>query len=115
MNPSCIFCKIVSKQIPSDIVHEDDRVVAFRDVRPVAPTHILVIPKEHVAGVAEAEAQHESLLGHALLTAAALARKLGFETDGYRTVINSGPDAGQSVFHLHVHVLAGRALAWPPG
>ena len=115
MDPSCLFCKIVAKQIPATLVHEDDKVVAFRDIRPVAPHHVLIIPREHFAGLNDAGETHRDLVGHALLTAAKLARTLGFADDGYRTVVNSGSHAGQTVFHLHVHLLGGRDFGWPPG
>lgn len=115
MSANCIFCKIASKQIPANLVHEDEHVVAFRDLNPVAPTHVLIIPRVHFAGLSDATAEHQSVLGHAMLTAASIARSLGVADDGYRTVVNTGAHAGQSVFHLHVHLLAGRGFAWPPG
>lgn len=115
MDPTCLFCKIVAKQIPSQMVFEDDQVVAFRDIRPVAPTHVLIVPREHFSGLDAAGPEHERVLGHALLIAARLARDLNLSTSGYRTVINTGPHAGQSVFHLHVHLLGGREFHWPPG
>ena len=111
----CIFCKIVAGEIPAQLIYEDERAVAFRDINPQAPTHLLVIPREHVATLAEAGAGHESLLGHLLLTAARVAREAGLSGSGFRTVINNGAGAGQSVFHIHVHVLGGRTLSWPPG
>jgi histidine triad (HIT) family protein len=111
----CLFCKIVAREIKADIVFEDTNVLAFRDINPVAPTHVLVIPKKHVTSLAEpADADAESL-GQVLVGARTVAQKLGLVTDGYRVVLNSGRDAGQSVFHLHAHVLAGRPMAWPPG
>jgi histidine triad (HIT) family protein len=115
MDPSCLFCKIIARQIPSQIVHEDDLVVAFKDVRPVAPTHLLIVPREHFAGLQDARPEHEAAIGHALTTAAKLARDNGFADDGYRTVVNTGAHAGQTVFHLHVHLLGGRGFSWPPG
>jgi len=111
----CIFCKIVAGEIPAKLVYEDDRAVAFRDINPQAPTHVLVIPRSHIASLNEAGETDDALLGHLLLVAARVARAEGHAEGGYRTVINTGPDAGQSVFHVHVHVLAGRALTWPPG
>ena len=111
----CLFCKIVNKEIPAQIVHENDHVVAFRDLRPVAPTHVLVIPKKHIVGLHEATPEDAAMLGEVMLAARDVAEKLGLQETGYRTVINNGPDAGQSVFHLHVHLLGGRTLAWPPG
>jgi histidine triad (HIT) family protein len=112
---TCIFCRIVARDIPSEIVHENDHVLAFRDLRPVAPTHVLVIPKRHVAAVREAEDGDVELLGQVMLGARDVARKLGLVAGGYRVVMNNGEDAGQTVFHLHAHVLGGRSLQWPPG
>jgi histidine triad (HIT) family protein len=111
---SCIFCDIAAKRIASKIIHEDSRVLAFHDVSPKAPTHVLVIPKEHVRDLDAATDGHESLLGHLLLVARDVAAAQGLAS-GYRVVLNRGADGGQSVDHLHVHVLGGRALAWPPG
>lgn len=111
----CLFCKIVAGTIPAKLVYEDDRAVAFRDINPQAPTHALVIPRSHIASLAEASEDDESLLGHLLRVAARVAREEGHAEAGYRTVINTGPDAGQTVFHIHVHVLGGRSLTWPPG
>jgi histidine triad (HIT) family protein len=112
---NCIFCKIVAGEIPAAKVYEDERAVAFRDINPQAPTHALVIPRAHVASLNEAGEADEALLGHLLVVAARVAREAGHAEGGYRTVINTGPDAGQTVFHVHVHVLGGRALTWPPG
>jgi histidine triad (HIT) family protein len=111
----CIFCKIVAGEIPAAKIFEDDRAVVFRDINPQAPTHALVIPRAHVASLNEAGEGEEALLGHLLLVAARVAREEGLAGGGYRTVINTGPAAGQTVFHVHVHVLGGRRLAWPPG
>ena len=108
-----IFSKIIAKQIPAKIVFEDDRSLAFRDVNPQAPVHILVVPKQDIANVAATD--DEALLGHLLTVAAAIARQEGIDSTGYRLVINKGRAAGESVPHLHVHVLGGRALQWPPG
>lgn len=110
-----LFEKIVARQIPADIVFEDDQVLAFRDIRPQTPVHVLIVPKQAIPRVDEASAEHQSLLGHLLLKAAAVARTLGIDRTGYRLVINNGPDGGESVPHLHVHLLGGRPLAWPPG
>ena len=110
----CIFCKIANKEIKSDIVYEDDRVVAFNDINPHAPVHILVIPKKHIVGVAGARDEDAELMGHLQLVAARLAEEKGV-AEGYRIVVNSGPLAGQSVMHLHYHLLGGRRLNWPPG
>jgi histidine triad (HIT) family protein len=111
----CLFCNIVERKVPAQIVLENDHALVFKDIRPVAPTHALVIPKKHIVGIHEATAEDTALLGELLATARAAAEKLGLGEGGYRIVVNQGPDAGQSVFHLHVHVLGGRALAWPPG
>ena len=106
----CIFCQIASGEAPSDIVHQDAEIVAFRDIHPRAPTHILVIPREHITGVAEASEEQVALLGRLLLRAADIARQEGLGQRGYRLVINSGPDSGQMVPHLHLHILGGRRL-----
>lgn len=109
-----IFKKIINREIPAQIVYEDDQSLAFRDVSPKAPTHILIIPKKEIASLAVSSDADEQLLGHLLVVARKVAEQLKL-TDGYRTVINCGKDAGQSVDHLHVHLLAGRSLGWPPG
>lgn len=109
----CLFCKIIRGEIPSTKVFEDDSVFAFRDIHPQAPVHILVIPKQHIASVAEAT--DPSLMGILMLRAAEIARNEGIEQTGYRLVCNHGEQAGQSVFHLHMHLLGGRPLHWPPG
>ena len=114
-NADCIFCKIVAGEIPAARVYEDERAVAFRDINPQAPTHALVIPRTHIASLDAAEEAHEALLGHLLRVAARVAREAGHAEGGFRTVINTGADAGQTVFHVHVHVLGGRRLTWPPG
>lgn len=111
---SCLFCRIIAGEIPSRKVYEDERVYGFEDVNPGAPVHVLLVPKRHLAGLAEATLEDESILGYLQLKAADIARHKAL-TGGYRTVLNVGPDAGQSVFHLHLHLLGGRALAWPPG
>jgi histidine triad (HIT) family protein len=110
----CIFCKIVRGEIPAKLVHEDDRALAFADLHPQAPTHLLVIPREHIASLAEATEGHLALLGHLQLVAAKVARHAGL-AQGFRVVSNIGADGGQTVGHLHVHVLGGRAMGWPPG
>ena len=110
-----IFEKIVRREIPADIVWEDEEVLAFRDVNPQAPVHVLIVPKRVVPRLAEATQADEALLGKLLLAAGMVAEKLDLVESGYRVVINSGPDAGESVPHLHLHVLGKRALAWPPG
>jgi histidine triad (HIT) family protein len=111
----CIFCKIVAGAIPSTRVFEDEICVAFNDLSPQAPTHVLIVPREHFDSLDKAEAAHKATLGHLLLTAAKLARDTGFADDGYRVVINTNADGGQTVFHLHVHLLAGRPFVFPPG
>jgi histidine triad (HIT) family protein len=111
----CLFCKIATKQIPSKILFEDDDLLAFHDINPVAPTHVLVIPKQHVTGLSDGKPEHAELFGKLLLAASRAAGLTGIAASGYRVVANTGPDAGQSVFHLHFHVLGGRAMAWPPG
>ena len=111
----CIFCKIATGQIPSERVFEDDVCVAFNDLSPQAPTHILIIPREHFDSLDNVEAGHDGLLGHLLSTAANIARDRGFAENGYRVVINTNADGGQTVFHLHVHLLAGRPFIFPPG
>jgi histidine triad (HIT) family protein len=110
----CLFCKIARKEIPADIVYEDDDVLAFRDIRPQAPVHVLVIPKRHIASLADLTQEDKDVMGHVTLVASRLARDLGV-SEGYRVVINCGKDAGQSVFHIHMHLLGGRSLGWPPG
>jgi histidine triad (HIT) family protein len=111
----CIFCKIVAGEIPAAKVYEDERALAFRDINPQAPTHALVIPRAHIASLNEAGESDEALLGHLLLVAARIAGEAGHAERGFRTVVNTNADAGQSVFHVHVHVLGGRTLTWPPG
>ena len=110
-----LFQKIVDREIPATIVYEDDLVVAFRDVNPQAPTHVLMVPRKPIARLSEAQPGDHQVLGHLLLKAAAIAADLGLKDSGYRLVINSGPDGGESVPHLHVHILGGRPMAWPPG
>ena len=112
---SCLFCKIMAGEIPGDLVHQDERCVVIRDINPQAPLHVLVIPREHVESLDDAAQKDEPLLGHLLRVGARVANEQGHDEGGYRTVINTGAGAGQSVFHLHVHVLAGRPLSWPPG
>ncbi len=111
----CLFCKIARREIQADVVHETDQVVAFRDIRPQAPTHILLIPKDHVESAATVTDEHGELLAEIVQAAAHLAKAEGIDRSGWRLVTNVGPDAGQSVFHLHFHLLGGRAMSWPPG
>ena len=111
----CIFCKIADGRVPSTLVHEDDVCVAFYDLEPQAPTHILIIPREHIDSLDNAKAAEKETLGHLMFTSAEIARERGFADDGYRLVINTNSDGGQTVFHLHVHLLAGRQFVFPPG
>jgi len=110
-----LFEKIVARQIPAQIVYEDDLVLAFRDINPQAPTHLLIVPKKSIARVAEAGAEDQALLGHLLLKAAEVAAREGLQEGGYRLVINNGRHGGESVPHLHCHILGGRQMSWPPG
>lgn len=110
-----IFAKILSGEIPADKLHEDEHCIAFRDIAPQAPHHVLVIPRKPIVSVATAGPEDAALLGHLMLVAAKVARDLGLESDGYRLVTNIGQHGGQSVFHLHIHILGGRQLGWPPG
>ena len=109
-----IFDKIIKREIPTDIVYEDELCLAFRDVNPQAPTHVLLIPKKEIPRLADAKPEDQALLGHLMLAAGKVAKSLGVE-DAFRVAINNGADAGQSVFHLHLHILAGRKFRWPPG
>lgn len=111
---NCLFCKIIRGEIPAKKVYEDEHTFAFEDIDPKAPTHVLVIPKRHLAGLKEADTADAEIIGRCHLAAAKIARERQIE-DGYRTVLNVGPRSGQSVFHLHVHLLGGRDLRWPPG
>ncbi len=110
----CLFCKIIDGKIPSKKVYEDDRTFAFQDINPQAPTHVLIIPKKHVVDIKSAAPEDAELIGYCNLVAAKIAKQRGLE-GGFRTVYNVGPDAGQSVFHLHLHLLGGRPMTWPPG
>lgn len=112
---SCIFCAIVAREIPTDIVRESDRLVAFRDTNPQAPTHILIVPKEHVRSIADLGDDHGPMLADVAQAATQLARADGIDEDGWRLVTNVGTGAGQTVFHLHFHLLGGRRMEWPPG
>jgi histidine triad (HIT) family protein len=111
----CLFCKIIAGQIPSSKVYEDDAVFAFNDISPQAPTHILIVPRKHIDSMDTAAGEDKGLIGHLMLTAAKIARERGFSEGGYRIVVNTNADAGQTVFHLHVHLLAGRQFIFPPG
>ncbi len=112
---SCVFCRIIAGQSPASIIYRDGQVVAFRDLHPVAPIHILIVPVQHTSSLDEIGAGEEAVLSSLLLTARDLAAQEGLNKGGYRLVLNTGADAGQSVFHLHLHLLGGRALHWPPG
>jgi histidine triad (HIT) family protein len=112
--PDCIFCRIIRGEAPAKKVWEDERAFVFEDINPQAPTHVLIIPKKHIVGLKEAQAEDAEIIGYLHLVAAQIARERGIEA-GYRTVFNVGPRAGQSVFHLHLHLLGGRSLRWPPG
>ena len=112
---NCLFCKIIKKELRSNIVHEDDQVLAFDDINPQAPVHSLVIPKRHIVSLNEVGEEESSLLGHLFLVARRVAEQKGVDVGGYRTVVNTNIQAGQTVFHLHLHVLGGRTLSWPPG
>ena len=115
MTEKTIFKKIIDGEIPADIIHDDEHCLAFKDVAPQAPTHVLVIPKKEIPSLAELTAEDQALVGHILLVIKRLADDLGLATDGYRVVTNCGSDGGQSVNHLHFHLLGGRVLDWPPG
>ena len=112
---NCLFCRIIAREIPAEFVKEDNQAVVITDINPQAPTHLLVIPRTHLESLNDAAQKDEALLGHLLRVAAQVANAAGLDASGYRTVINTGAGAGQSVFHLHVHVLGGRPLNWPPG
>ena len=112
---SCLFCRILNREVSAELVHTDDHCVVIRDINPQAPMHVLVIPREHLESLDEASQKDEAVLGHLLRIGARIANEQGYAESGYRTVINTAAGAGQSVFHLHVHVLAGRPMNWPPG
>jgi histidine triad (HIT) family protein len=111
----CLFCKIVGGQIPATVVHRDERVIVFRDINPQAPTHVLIVPNEHVADTEALEPEHDPLVGELVRTAREVARQEGLRERGYRLVINTGADAQNSVPHLHIHLIGGRKMSWPPG
>lgn len=110
-----LFEKIISREIPAAIVYEDDFVLAFKDIKPAAPVHVLIVPKKPIPRIAEATPEDHQVLGHLMLKAAEVARKLGLTEKGFRLVFNNGPDAGEAVPHLHCHIIGGRSLGWPPG
>ena len=111
----CLFCRVIAGEIPGTVVHQDDKLTAFRDIRPQAPTHILIVPNEHLGSTDEVTDAHVELMGRMVHLAAELAREEGIAAKGYRLVVNTGPDAGQSVGHIHMHLIGGRRLSWPPG
>jgi histidine triad (HIT) family protein len=111
----CLFCKVIARDIPAQIVHEDEELVAFRDINPQAPLHALIVPRRHIATLNDLQPADDGLVGSMFRRAAALAKESGYAERGYRTVFNCNREAGQSVFHIHLHVLGGRALTWPPG
>lgn len=112
---SCIFCKISRKEIPADVITEDDRILAFKDLNPQAPVHILLIPKDHIATLNDLPEEKEDLIGHIFSTARSIAAKMGIKERGYRIVLNTEKESGQEVFHIHFHLLGGRRMTWPPG
>ncbi len=114
-DPDCIFCKIIEKRIPSKIVHEDEFALAFEDINPQAPVHVLIVPKQHIADIHSIKTTDRELIGHLFFVAQKIAEQKGLDSGGYRMVINNGPGAGQSVFHIHLHLLSGRKFRWPPG
>lgn len=111
----CIFCKIIAREIPSNIVHEDNRLIAFRDINPQAPCHVLIIPRQHISTLNDLSNKNNELISHMVLTATQLAQELGLASDGYRLVWNCNRHGGQDVFHIHLHLLGGRSMHWPPG
>ena len=111
----CVFCKILAGEIPADIVYESDAAIGFRDVNPQAPMHVLIIPRKHIATINDLDTGDEALVGSLTMAAQEIARQEGFADDGYRTVMNCNEEAGQTVFHIHLHLLGGRRMAWPPG
>jgi histidine triad (HIT) family protein len=113
--PPCLFCSIINHEINASIVYEDDRVVAFNDVNPQAPTHVLIVPRRHIVSLNDLTADDNELVGELVRRAAAIATDRGLSAGGYRTVFNTNRDAGQTVFHIHLHLLGGRTMAWPPG
>ena len=113
--PDCLFCKIIKREIPASIVYEDDRLLAFNDLNPQASTHVLVVPKRHIASLNDLSADDDQIVGEVVRRAAAIAKERGISAGGFRTVFNTNRDAGQTVFHVHLHLLGGRCMTWPPG
>jgi histidine triad (HIT) family protein len=115
MSEDCLFCKIAGGDIPAAIVYQDERLVAFKDINPQAPTHVLVIPRAHIATLNDLAGDHDTVVGELVRRASLIAKELGHAENGYRAVLNCNADAGQTVFHIHLHLLAGRPMTWPPG
>lgn len=115
MNQDCLFCKIIARKIPADIVYHDETVTVFRDINPQATVHVLVVPNQHIESLATISFDNATTLGHVLAVASRIAKSEGIAGSGYRVVLNTGPDAGMAVYHLHAHVLGGRPMSWPPG
>ena len=113
--PYCLFCKIINREIPASVVYEDDRVLAFNDINPQAPTHVLIVPKQHIESLNDLKDSHDQIVGELVRRATAIAKERGISAGGFRTVFNTNRDAGQTVFHIHLHLLGGRNMAWPPG
>jgi histidine triad (HIT) family protein len=115
MSSDCLFCRIIEHEIPASIVYEDERVLAFNDINPQGPTHVLVVPKQHIASLNDLSPQDDQIVGEVVRRAAAIAKERGIDHGGFRTVFNTNRDAGQTVFHVHLHLIGGRTLHWPPG
>ncbi|WP_415905292.1 histidine triad nucleotide-binding protein [Neptuniibacter sp. QD48_55] len=110
----CLFCKIINKEIPAEIIYEDEHVIAFNDISPQAPTHALIIPRKHIATLNDISAEDTEVVGHMVKTASTIAKQLGIDESGYRTVFNCNSDGGQTVYHIHLHLLGGKPMGWPP-
>ena len=115
MPSDCLFCKIAHRDVPASVVYEDDHLLAFNDINPQGPTHVLVIPKQHIASLNDLSPEHDRIVGELVRRAAAIAKERGIDAGGFRMVFNTNRDAGQTVFHIHLHLIGGRKLAWPPG